>query len=147
MNSPGMATFTSHSPEDTERFGEKLGREATPGRVFGLIGDLGAGKTRLARGIARGLGVREAILSPTFGLVHEHRGGRLPLFHLDFYRLDNADAILAAGLTEHFEPGNGVTVIEWYDRWDGPPPSKLTRVWLRAAGDTHRFIEYDDPGP
>jgi tRNA threonylcarbamoyladenosine biosynthesis protein TsaE len=142
-----MATFTSHSPAETERLGEELARLAQPGWVFGLSGDLGAGKTRLVRGLARGLGVRQRITSPSFALVHEHRDGSLPLFHVDLYRLDTTEQILAAGLGEYFAPREGVAVIEWYERWAGPPPPRLCRARLTHLGEELRRIDYDPPRP
>lgn len=141
-----MATFISHSPAQTERLGETWGQVARPGWVIGLTGDLGTGKTRLVQGIARGLGVRARILSPTFVLVNEYRDGRLPLFHLDLYRLDKPDQILGAGLEEYFSPRDGVTVVEWFERWTGPRPQGLRRVVLRHTCETSREIVYDDPG-
>src|SRR5882724_12462839 len=92
-----MATYTSHSPEETTALGEAWGRAAVSGLVIALSGDLGAGKTQLARGVARGLGIAERVHSPTFALVNEYRGGRLPLFHVDLYRLETIDQIIAAG--------------------------------------------------
>jgi len=83
-----MATFISHSPAETGSFGERWGRAAQPGLVIGLSGDLGAGKTQLVKGIARGLGITAQVHSPTFTLVNEYGGGRLRLFHLDLYRLE-----------------------------------------------------------
>src|SRR3954451_5846934 len=96
-----MATYISHSPVETMVLGEQWGREAQPGLVIGLSGDLGAGKTELVKGIARGLGVTDCVHSPTFSLVNTYSGGRLPLHHLDLYRLDTVEQILAAGLEEY----------------------------------------------
>jgi len=86
--------------------------------VIGLCGDLGAGKTQLVKGLARGLGITARVHSPTFALVNIYNGGRLTLFHLDLYRLDTREQILAAGLEEYLKPA-GVTVIEWAERWFG----------------------------
>ena len=88
-----MATFISHSPAETESLGERWGREAQRGLVVALSGDLGAGKTQLVRGFARGLGVTTRVHSPTFTLVNEYGGGRLKLFHLDLYRLETPEQI------------------------------------------------------
>lgn len=140
-----MATFISVSPADTESLGVALGAQAQAGWVFGLTGDLGAGKTCLVRGLARGLGVLSRVQSPTFALVHEYVGGRLPLFHVDLYRLESMAAILGAGLEEYFCPRDGVAVIEWYERWEGPPPPRLCRVHLATAGENQRTITYDPP--
>jgi tRNA threonylcarbamoyladenosine biosynthesis protein TsaE len=142
-----MATLTSHSPKETEKFGQDLGGQAMPGWVIGLTGDLGAGKTLLAQGIARGLGIRGRLQSPSFALVHEHKGGRLPLFHLDLYRLDTTEQIVAAGLEEYFDPREGVSVIEWYERWTGPEPMMLCQVHLLHLSETTRLIQYDRPRP
>src|SRR3954463_2950575 len=106
-----MATYISHSAEETHALGENWGREARPGLVIALSGDLGAGKTQLTKGIARGLGMNERVHSPTFALVNEYPQGRLPFFHLDLYRLETPEQILSAGLEEYFHP-TGVAVIE-----------------------------------
>src|SRR4051795_11589346 len=111
-----MATYISHSPEETLALGEAWGRAAVSGLVIGLSGDLGAGKTQLTKGVAQGLGVTGRVHSPTFTLVNEYAGGRLPLFHVDLYRLDTPDQIIGAGLEEYFCP-QGVAVIEWAERW------------------------------
>ena len=95
-----MATFISHSPEETFALGEEWGHAAQPGWLIALSGDLGAGKTQLIKGFARGLGIVGRIQSPTFALVIEHRDGRLPIAHLDLYRLDSADQILGDGLDD-----------------------------------------------
>src|SRR5713101_7068316 len=110
-----MDTNISHSPTETEALGEGWGRAAESGLVIGLCGDLGAGKTQLVKGLARGLGVTARVHSPTFTLVNEYRGGRLPLFHLDLYRLETRTQLLAAGLEDYLQP-EGVTVIEWAER-------------------------------
>src|ERR1700716_268203 len=103
-----MATYISHSPAETEALGESWGRSAPSGLVVGLSGDLGAGKTQLVKGLARGLGVAARVHSPTFALVNVYTGGRLPLFHLDLYRLDTPSQIMAAGLEDYLHP-DGVT--------------------------------------
>src|ERR1039458_1399666 len=110
-----MATFISHSPAETESLGETWGRAAQPGWVIALSGELGAGKTQLAKGVARGLGIAARVHSPTFTLVNEYGGGRLRLFHLDLYRLETREQILSAGL-EEFLSSDGVAVIEWAER-------------------------------
>src|SRR5438128_9092591 len=111
-----MATYTSHSPAETEALGESWGRSAESGLVIGLCGDLGAGKTQLVKGLARGLGISERVHSPTFTLVNQYAGGRLTLFHLDLYRLETPAQIISAGLEEYLNP-DGVAVIEWAERW------------------------------
>lgn len=145
-----MATHISHSAAETEALGEKWGREASLGLVIGLSGDLGTGKTQLTKGIARGLGVTDKILSPTFALVNEYRSGRLPMFHLDLYRLDTREQIVGAGLEEYLTKPNGITVVEWIERWvvgDGPPAkNRLRRVQIKQLNETDREITYEDFG-
>src|SRR5579859_7048959 len=110
-----MATFISHSPAETQSLGESWGRAAGRGLVIALCGDLGAGKTELVKGIARGLGATVRVHSPTFTLVNEYDGSRLRLFHLDLYRLETPGQIIAAGLEQFLQP-DGVAVIEWAER-------------------------------
>jgi tRNA threonylcarbamoyladenosine biosynthesis protein TsaE len=140
-----MATFISHSPEETAAFAEALAAQAKPGWLIGLVGDLGAGKTLFVKGFAQGLQINEPVLSPTFALLHSYESGRLPLFHIDFYRLDGDAQILAAGLAEYFET-SGVTIIEWWDRWRGPAPPGLRCFVLDPIAETERRITYDAPG-
>ncbi len=149
-----MATFISHSPEETFALGEEWGRAAQPGWLIALSGDLGAGKTQLIKGFARGLGIEGRIQSPTFALVIEHRDGRLPLAHIDLYRLDTAEQILGAGLDEYFQPRDGVTVAEWCERWPDfaakvpvvGPGTRLRRVNIEPTSETERHITYEDFG-
>lgn len=133
----------SKTPEETEAIAEDLARAAGPGLVIGLAGDLGAGKTQFARGFARGLGVTERVQSPTFALVHTYTSGRLPLHHIDLYRLDTDAQIIAAGLAEYFEP-DGIALVEWMDRWHGRPPGRFQRIDLEALGETERRITLHD---
>ncbi len=112
-----MGMFISNSPEETVALGETWGREAVPRLVIGLSGELGSGKTQLVKGIARGLGITRRVTSPSFTLVNEYRGGRLPLFHLDLYRLDTPEQIIAAGLEDYLYAPAGVAVVEWIEHW------------------------------
>jgi len=147
-----MATFISHKPEDTAALGESWGRQAHPGWLIGLIGDLGAGKTLLAAGIARGLGVTTRVQSPTFTLVNEYLDGRLPLFHLDLYRLSTRHDVVAAGLEHYLCRPPGVVVVEWIERWIGDKPPlllpgvKFRRVEIETAGENDRQLVYEDFG-
>src|SRR5271170_5955973 len=113
------ATYISHSPAETESLGVRFGRAAARGLVIALNGDLGAGKTQFVRGLARGLGIPTRVHSPTFTLVNEYAGGRLRLYHLDLYRLETPEQIRTAGLDDYLEP-DGVSVVEWAERWFGP---------------------------
>lgn len=149
-----MATLISRSPEETLAIGEAWGREAQRGWVIGLSGDLGAGKTQLVKGIARGLGSPARVHSPTFTLLNEYGGGRAPLFHLDLYRLNSTDEVLGAGLEEYLVNPDGVTVVEWIERWRGE--SRITKQESRTAitrfarietlSETERRITYEDSG-
>jgi tRNA threonylcarbamoyladenosine biosynthesis protein TsaE len=159
-------TFLSHSPEQTEALGESWGRAAESGWVIGLCGDLGAGKTQLVKGLARGLDIPGRVHSPTFALVNIYTGGRLPLAHLDLYRLDTPAQITTAGLEEYLQPA-GVTVIEWAEKWlgerggskvegrnsiekQGPRhqhfTQKLRWVQIESLSETERRIVYEDLG-
>jgi tRNA threonylcarbamoyladenosine biosynthesis protein TsaE len=137
----------SSSPADTEKVGERFGRAAQRGWVIALRGDLGAGKTQFVKGLARGLGSTARVHSPTFTLVNEYPGGRLTLFHLDLYRLETPDQILAAGLEEFLSP-DGVAVLEWAERLAGCrlPADGLKTVTLEILSETGRKICYDDIG-
>jgi len=143
-----MATYISNSPAETEALGERWGRQATAGLVLALSGDLGAGKTHLVKGLARGLGVTTRVHSPTFTLVNEYSGGRLRLFHLDLYRLETSAQIRSAGVEEFLQP-DGVAVIEWAERLFGelrPMESgaRLVRVNFAITGENGRTITFDD---
>jgi tRNA threonylcarbamoyladenosine biosynthesis protein TsaE len=148
-----MATLISRSPEETIAIGEAWGHEAQPGWIIGLSGDLGAGKTQLVKGIAHGLGSPARVHSPTFALLNEYPGGRLPLFHLDLYRLNSREEIFDAGLDEYILNPAGVTVVEWIERWEASPKSKVQspsslgiarRVLIEALSETERRITYED---
>jgi tRNA threonylcarbamoyladenosine biosynthesis protein TsaE len=143
-----MATFISHSPAETEALGEAWGRAADTGAVFALSGELGAGKTQLVKGLARGLGITARVHSPTFNLINIYSGGRLTLFHLDLYRLESFEQILAAGLEEYLHPA-GVAVVEWAERWfdlQNPLPEGVSRP---SSVDSHVAIQRNttDRGP
>jgi tRNA threonylcarbamoyladenosine biosynthesis protein TsaE len=145
-----MATCISHSPQETEALGERWGRMATAGLVIALSGDLGAGKTQLVRGLARGLGVTSRVHSPTFTLVNEYGGGRLKLFHLDLYRLETPEQIHSAGIDEFLNP-DGVAVIEWAERLpgfaaDSARLEKVARVNIEVLSETERRIVYENVG-
>lgn len=131
---------TSRSPAATRAVGARLGAAARAGDVIALAGPLGAGKTELARGIARGLGVAERVVSPTFILVAEHLG-RVPLFHVDCYRLAGADDALAAGILDD-RSAEGVTVIEWAERLGAALPPARLDVAIDGAGDAPRVLVF-----
>jgi tRNA threonylcarbamoyladenosine biosynthesis protein TsaE len=142
-----MVIHTSKSPEETLAYGESLGRSVQPGMVIGLVGDLGAGKTQFVRGFARGLDFPGRVHSPTFTLVNEYGGGRLPCFHLDLYRLDTSAQIASAGLEPYFNPEAAVTVVEWFDRARDhiKMTDNLRIITFSLTSDYERIISYDDP--
>ena len=107
-------TINIKNEEETKEFGLKIGQEAVPGQVIGLIGDLGTGKTTLTKYIARGLGVEENISSPTFMIVREYHGGRMPLYHFDVYRIGDPEELFDIGADEYFD-GDGLCVVDWAD--------------------------------
>lgn len=114
------------SPDQTREFGRRLGTAAVPGTVLALIGPLGAGKTQLAKGVAEGLGVTSVVNSPTFVLMNEH-AGRLPLYHIDAYRLEDPADAIGAGLIDDRQAA-GVTVVEWADRLSGLLPGDRLEI-------------------
>ena len=128
--------WVTRSEAETRAVGEALGRRLGPGDVVCLVGPLGAGKTTLAQGLARGLGVEEVVNSPTFVLMNEHRG-RLPLYHVDAYRLDDPEEALAAGLLDERQAG-GVTVVEWADRLGDWLPDERLEIKLIPEGAGNR---------
>ena len=130
----------SHSPEDTEDIGARLAEQLEPGAVVAFTGDLGAGKTAFTRGLARGLGIPDRITSPTFTIVNEYEGGRLPLFHFDMYRLGSADELFDIGWEDYLRLG-GVCAVEWSENIADALEEDAVRVDIRrGASDQERVI-------
>ncbi len=130
----------SHSPEDTEDIGARLAEQLEPGAVVAFTGDLGAGKTAFTRGLARGLGIPDRITSPTFTIVNEYEGGRLPLFHFDMYRLGSADELFDIGWEDYLRRG-GVCAGEWSENIADALEEDAVRVDIRrGASDQERVI-------
>ena len=131
-------TITTHSEEETAGLGRELAATLSAGDVLLLFGDLGAGKTALVRGLAEGLGVsRDQVSSPTFTLIQEYRGGRLPLFHVDLYRIADPREFDELGLDDIAE--GGVLAIEWAERLPQPPQGAV-RVRIEHAGENQRRV-------
>ena len=139
-------TFKSVSVGETITFGERLGRLLAPGDVIALVGELGAGKTTMVKGIVQGLGVtdRRAVKSPTFALVHRYEG-RIPVYHFDAYRLENAQEMLDIGSDEMIY-GKGVSIIEWADRVLGCLPEEYLMITLTSISKNERCIEVQSCG-
>jgi tRNA threonylcarbamoyladenosine biosynthesis protein TsaE len=135
-----MLRLTLKNEHDTDRLGAALAAALPPGTVVGLVGTLGAGKTRLVQAVAAALGVpREAVTSPTFVLVNEYRQGRAPVFHFDTYRLKDDDEFLELGPDEYFDAG-GITLVEWADRVAHLLPAERVDISLEVTGDTTRRV-------
>jgi tRNA threonylcarbamoyladenosine biosynthesis protein TsaE len=130
---PLAGSRISTGPDDRHEIGRCMGAAAAPGTVLALTGELGAGKTQLAKGVAAGLGVTSVVNSPTFVLMNEHPG-RLRLYHVDAYRLGAADEAAAAGLLDE-RLADGVMVVEWADRLDGWLPAGRLEIHLETVPD------------
>lgn len=129
--------WTLAGVEQTKNFAERLAAFLQPGDLLALEGDLGAGKTTFTQGLARGLGVRNVVNSPTFTIIKEYQG-RLPLYHMDVYRVgDDVDSL---GLDDYFF-GEGVCVVEWASLIEDVLPQERLTIFLRTAGDEQRLIE------
>ncbi len=132
--------FVTHSREETEALGARLANALSEGRVVAFTGDLGAGKTAFVSGMARALGVEERVTSPTFTIVNEYEGGRLPLFHFDMYRLDSADELFHVGWEDYLARG-GVCAVEWSENVAEAIEDDAVRVSIvRGDGDDDRVI-------
>ena len=131
-------TVLTHSPAETEHAGEALAAKLTAGTVLALRGGLGAGKTAFTRGLARGLGYSGQVTSPTFTIVNEYEGGRLPLFHFDLYRLSSPDELWDIGWEDYLDRG-GVCAVEWSERATELLTGAVT-VTLRRVDDDTREI-------
>ena len=121
--------FITNSPEETEKIGAAIGKIIPAGTVLAYRGDLGAGKTVFTRGLARGLGFTEAVTSPTYTIVNEYLGGRLPLFHFDMYRLSSADDLFDIGWEDYLSRG-GVCAVEWSEQVADALPEGTVYVTL-----------------
>ncbi len=139
--------YLSHSELETEAVGRELGQSLSPGAVVACWGDLGLGKTALIRGLARGLGYPGRVTSPTFTIVNEYEGGRLPLFHFDLYRLEGEEDLFSIGWDDYLDRG-GVCAVEWSERAPGALPQDAVRVVLsrRPEDDGWRDITIEGGG-
>jgi tRNA threonylcarbamoyladenosine biosynthesis protein TsaE len=129
----------SNDPEETRILGSEFIRNVPAGAVLSLIGDLGAGKTEFVKGLALGLGIDSEVTSPTFTILHEYRGGRLALFHMDFYRLREERELDEIGFDEYLNAG-GVCAIEWGDKFPDRLPPDSVKVFFNIEGGDRREI-------
>jgi len=134
----------SHSPEQTQHLGDQLGKLAQVGDLFLLIGNLGSGKTCLTQGIGWGLGIKEYAFSPSFVIAREYHG-RLPLYHIDLYRLDHIEEIVDLGLDEYLY-GDGVCAIEWAEKGIEVLPQENLLIRLSHVSDTERSLSLEATG-
>lgn len=134
--------FQTRSPKETQTLARNLARRLRPGDVVTLEGDLGVGKTTFTQGVAMGLGIEEPIDSPTFTLIKEYPEGRLPLYHMDVYRVESPEEEL--GWDEYFY-GEGVTLIEWANRIAPWLPEKVIQVELSRGSEGSRIIRIQSP--
>jgi tRNA threonylcarbamoyladenosine biosynthesis protein TsaE len=136
--------FISNNVEQTIAAGRAYGGQARRGDVFALCGDLGAGKTQFVKGFVAGIGSSTDVTSPTFVLVHEYGGGRLPVYHFDFYRVENREALSRLGFDDYIF-GDGVTVIEWADRVSGVIPNHAQWLSFELRDENTRVITEGAP--
>ena len=140
-----MTEWMAKSPAETKALGRRLAAALQPGDVLALCGDFGSGKTTLVQGIARGLGVKEAVTSPSFVLVREYPG-RLPVYHLDLFRLNTVEDLETIGYDEYVA-GQGVTLIEWAQKMRPALPRDHVELVFEMAGPTSRTIRALPHGP
>ena len=133
--------YITHSPEETEKLGAALAQRLKPGTIIAYTGDLGAGKTAFTRGLAKGLGYTQPVTSPTYTIVNEYLGGRLPLFHFDMYRLASSDDLWDIGWEDYLERG-GVCAVEWSENVADAMPEGTVYVSIERApeGENARII-------
>lgn len=134
----------SRNAQETFELGKEFASVVGPGDVLVLCGDLGAGKTHLVKGLAAGLGVSTEVTSPTFTLIHEYPGSHLTLYHIDLYRLEDSAEALGIGLEEYMD-SDGVTVIEWGDKFPELMPKESKWIRLRVLEGDLREINFEHP--
>ena len=136
-----MATLISNSPAETEATGRQVAENIGIGSVLALKGDLGSGKTLFVKGVVAGLGSSADVTSPTFTILHEYRGGRLPVYHFDLFRVENQQALSRLGLDDYFF-GDGISVIEWADRFPEFVPEQARWIFFEIKSETQRAITF-----
>ena len=134
-----MATFISNSASESEAIGRQLAKEVDAGSILALKGELGSGKTQFTKGLVAGLGSSVPVTSPTFTIIHEYTGGRLPVYHFDFFRLENRESVAHLGLDDYFF-GDGVSVIEWADRFPELIPDQAWWILFEIKSESTRMI-------
>ena len=131
--------FITNSPIETEAVGQALGKVLQPGSILAYEGDLGAGKTAFTRGLARGLGAKEQVTSPTYTIVNEYLSGRMPLFHFDMYRLASSDDLWDIGWEDYLERG-GVCAVEWSENVDDAMENAIYVTIYKTGEESRRIV-------
>lgn len=134
-----MATFISNNPAETEAIGQRFAKDVNAGSVLALKGELGSGKTQLVKGLVAGLGSGAVVTSPTFTILHEYSSGRFPVYHFDFFRLEDRQSVARLGLDDYFF-GDGVSVIEWADRFPEFIPGQARWILFEIKSENTRAI-------
>ena len=134
-----MATFISKSPADTEALARRVAKNLVAGSIVALKGELGSGKTLFTQALVAGLGSEAAVTSPTFTVVHEYPGGRLPVYHFDFFRMENEQSARQFGLDDYFF-SDGISVVEWADRFAGLIPEQARWISFEIESEHQRLI-------
>ncbi len=134
-----MATFISNNPAETEEIGRRFANNVDIGSVLALEGDLGSGKTQFTKGLVAGLGSSIPVTSPTFTIIHEYPGGRLPVYHFDFFRLEDQESVARLGLDDYLF-GDGISVIEWADRFPEFIPEQARWILFEIKSENARTI-------
>ena len=140
-----MPVFNTHQAEETKAFGEALAKQLAAGDVVLLQGNLGAGKSELARGVARGLGIAGHVPSPSFTILQVYEDGRLPLYHFDWYRIASAEELYELSLDEYLY-GDGVSVVEWPAMAEEAVPETYLQISIRTTGETDRELSLESVG-
>jgi len=134
-----VATFISSSPAETEAIARQIAEDLMAGSVLALKGDLGSGKTLFTQGLVAGLQSDATVTSPTFTIVHEYQGGRLPVYHFDFFRLENQESAVRLGLEDYFF-SDGISVIEWADRFPELIPEQARWISFEIGSESQRIL-------
>jgi len=134
-----VATFISNSASESAAIGRQLAKEVDAGSILALKGELGSGKTQFTKGLVAGLGSSVPVTSPTFTIIHEYPGGRLPVYHFDFFRLENRQSVAQLGLDDYFF-GDGISVIEWADRFPESIPEQARWILFEIKSESARMI-------
>jgi len=137
-----VATFISNNPAETEANARRLADDLVAGSVLALKGELGSGKTLFTQALVAGLESEAAVTSPTFTIVHEYQGGRFPVYHFDFFRLEDRESAERLGLEDYFF-SDGVSVIEWADRFQELIPEQARWIYFEIKSEAQRAITFD----